>query len=416
MTFTGRFLFVLTFVLAFAIRHAHADKLTTISGQTINGKLVSVDPQGITFSSSEKGEAKVPSKEIYLVDLGNPIAPPPKDSRYHEVELTDGSTLRITKYAIKGKKLIVDLLPGPKDVPMPTYEIDLGSVFSVMRGADDLKNREAWKKLLSNRGKRDLYVIREAEGLNSVSGTILSGNEAGDTLTFEKLDGSTTELRLSRATGGLIFAQPQSTQIAPTLCKVLDVFGNSLIARAIEISSSGATITTVSGGVIKYSNRNALSRLDYAQGNVAYLSDLEPKLEVAGMAADEKGLRVNVDVPFTKDKAISNEPLKLGSEAYAKGLMVAPETRLTFNIGGDYREFKAVIGIQELTLDANLEARLTIEADDGRVLYSDTLKRKDKPRSIGLDVKAVKQLRIIVEADFPVNGNNVILADAKVQK
>jgi hypothetical protein len=285
-----------------------------------------------------------------------------------------------------------------------------------MRNAEDPKNREAWKKVLAGRGKRDLYVIREAEGLSFVTGTIQGGNEAGDVLTFEKLDGSTTELRLSRATGGLVFAQPASSDTAPTLCKVYDTFGNTLIARAVSVDASGATVTTVSGVVVKYPGRGGISKLDYALGNMAYLSDLEPLVDVPPAPPDEKGLRLNVTAPFTRDKLVSNEPLKLGTEVYPKGISVAPETRLTYNIGGDYREFRAVVGVQEKTPDGNLEARLTIETEEGRVLFSEVLKRKDKPRTIGLDVKGAKQIRISVEADFPVNGNTVILADAKVQK
>ncbi|HEV3439661.1 MAG TPA: NPCBM/NEW2 domain-containing protein, partial [Gemmata sp.] len=274
----------------------------------------------------------------------------------------------------------------------------------------------AWKKLLANRGKRDLYVIREAEGLNFVSGTILNGNEAGDILTFEKEDGAKAELRLSRATGGLVFAQPQPTQIAPTLCKVFDVFGNVLVAQSLEISSAGVVVTTVNGAVVKYPSSKAIAKLDYSQGNVAYLSDLDPQVEVPEIGVDEKGLRLNVTAPFIKNRGLSNEPLKLGSEVFPRGLSIAPDSKLTFNIGGDYREFKAVVGVQENSPDADLEARLIIETEEGRILFSEVLKRKDKPKSVGLDVKGVKQIRIIVEADLPVNGNRVILADARVQK
>ncbi len=179
------------------LHSANADSLTTTDGKTDYGELVSVDAQTVTFSTNESSQLKVPAKEIHLVDLGHQISPPPKDTKYHELELTDGSTFRIAKFAIKGKKFVTDLLPGPSGLAVPTYELALGAVFSVMRGAEDIKNRDAWKKILAGRGKRDLYVIREAEGLNFVSGTILGGNEAGDLLTFEKEDGRKAELKLS---------------------------------------------------------------------------------------------------------------------------------------------------------------------------------------------------------------------------
>jgi hypothetical protein len=404
-------------ILLLVAAQANADNsLTTTNGKKITGKLVSVDGQGVTFSAGDSSQLKVPAKDVLLVDLGNAIPPVPKDAKYHELELTDGSTFRISKFIIKGKRVTADLLATPAGVPPPTFELEIGSLFYVMRGADDPKTREAWKKLLANRGKRDMYVIREAEGLNFVQGTIIGGNEAGDQLTFEKEDNTKTELRLSRATGGLVFAQQSRAQIAPTLCKVLDVFGNVLVAQSLQLSASGVTVTTVNGVVVKYPSVSAVAKLDYGQGNVAYLSDLDPQVDLPDPPMDEKGLRLNVAAPFTRDVCVANEPLRLGGDVYPKGLTVAPDVRLTYTIGGDYREFKAMVGMQENTPDALLEARLTIETETGQILFSEVLRRKDKPRAIALDVKNVKQLRVSVDADLPVNGNRVVLVDARLQK
>jgi len=130
---------------------------------------------------------------------------------------------------------------------------------------------------------------------------------------------------------------------------------------------------------------------------------------------DEKGLRLNLTVPLVRDRGLAGEALKLGTDSFAKGILVAPDTVLTYTINGDYREFKAIFGIPENTPDANLEAKVTIEAD-GRVLFSESVKRKDKPKGISVDVKGVKSLRVIVEGDFAVNGNRVLLGEALVQK
>lgn len=415
MSFSGRFRF--SCLLLLVATQANADNtLTTTNGKKLTGKLVSVDAQGVTFSAGDSSQVKVPAKEILLVDLGNAIAPAPKDAKYHELELTDGSIFRIAKFSIKGKRVTTELLAGPAGATAPSFDLEISSLFYIMRGADDVKNREAWKKLLLNRGKRDMYVIREAEGLNFVQGTILGGNEAGDQLSVEKEDGGKTDLRLSRATGGLVFAQQPRTQIAPTLCKVLDVFGNVLVAQSLELGAGGATVTTVNGVVVKYPEASAIARLDYGQGNLAYLSDLDPQVDLPEVPMDEKGLRLNIAAPFTRDQCVANEPLRLGGEVFPKGMTIAPDVRLTYNLGGDYREFKAVAGIQENTPDAQLEARLTIETETGQILFSEVLRRKDKPRAVTLDVKNVKQLRISVDADLPVNGNRVVLVDARLQK
>ena len=73
------------------------------------------------------------------------------------------------------------------------------------------------------------------------------------------------------------------------------------------------------------------------------------------------------------------------------------------------------MGIDENGANATSAARVTIEAD-GQVLFTDTVRRKEKAKGVVLAVKGVKSLRVIVEADTPLNGNYVTLADARVQK
>lgn len=391
-----------------------ADDLTTSSGKTLKGKFVGVDADGVLFSTPE-AQVKVPMRDLILIDLGNKIASVGKDSKFHEIELTDGSTLRIAKYAIKGKKFDTQLLPGPEGVEVPTFELPMTAVFSVMRGAEDPKTRENWKKMLASRGKRDLYVMREANGLNFVQGTILEGDDKGSVLNFEREDGTRVELLQRSATGGLVFNQPPPAQVRQTLCKVLDVFGNTLIAETITMSNTGVVVTTVSGVVFKYASPKAIAQLDFARGNLAYLSDLSPQVDTPAIPPDEKGFRLNVASPFLRDEGIAGETLRLGSDTFAKGLLIAADTMLTFNIGGEFRELRAVLGLPESSPDADLEAKVTIEAD-GRILFSQTVKRKEKPKNVSLDVKGVKQLRVIVESDRPVIGNRIILGEGRLQK
>jgi RNase P/RNase MRP subunit p29 len=412
MPFTCRSFFAA--LLFFCFSSVQADDLTTGGGKKLTGKLISIDAQGATFLAGE-AKALVPGKEIVVIDLGRKVAPIPKDVKANEIELTDGSTFRIGKFLIKGRKVESEILTIPAGAKAPSYELPLEAVFSIMRGAEDPKNREAWKKILAGRGKRDLYVVREPEGLNFVQGTILNGDDAGTRLTFEKEDGAKDTLLLSRATGGLVFAQPVPAQLPQTLCKVLDVFGNSLVAQSVVFGSEGVVVTTVAGVVVKYPSIEGIAKFDYDHGNVAYLSDLDPRIDSPPVSPDERGLRLSVLAPYLRDQGVAGETLRLGTDSYAKGLVVAPDTILTFTIGGDYREFRAVLGLPEISLDAGLEAKVTIEAD-GNVLFSESLRRKEKPRPIVLDVKGVKQLRVIVEGDFAVNGNRAVIADARVQK
>lgn len=412
---------LLGLLLAVLVLPARADELTTLSGKKLSGQLVAVDAEGVTFRSAG-AEAKVPAKDVLVVDLGNAVVAPAKDAKYHEVELTDGSVLRCGKFAVKGKKLEVELLPGPDGAAPPKLDLPLSVVFSVCRNADDAKHRDNWRAMLRTRGKRDLYVMRQADGLNFLQGTILEGNADGTELAFEKEDGTKDTLRLSRATGGLVFSPAADTKLPATLCKVNDVFGNTLIARAIAVDK-GVTVTTVAGVEAAYPAATAVARLDYAQGNVAYLSDLTPQVEAVGVSeADQKAFPLLAGQtrpgPFLKDRFLGDAAvLTVDGVPFSKGMAVAADAAVTFDIKGDYREFRAVAGFADARHAAAGDLKLVVEAD-GKVVATELVRGSEKGgKGLTLDVKGVRQLRIAVERDRPTEAAAyLILADAKVVK
>jgi hypothetical protein len=394
-----------------------AAELTTLDGKKLSGVLLAVDRERVTIRVGD-APVLVPSKNVMVIELGNAAAALPSDQRYHEIELVDGSILRVSNFSIKARRLECTPLVGPPGVPPPRYELTLDVVYSVMRNAGDAAWRATWKKMLTNRSKRDLYVIREGDTLNFLQGTIHGGNAEGTRLDFERSDGQRTSLLLSRATGGLVFAHTPMGAVPPTLCKVIDRFGNTLVAQTVQFvpEDNSIQITTVAGVQVRYSSQVALVRFDFSTGNIAYLSDLPMQLTAPELPAEEKALRLHLQVPLLKDRALSGDPLKVaGHPPFAKGLLVAPDTVITWDLAGEYREFHTVAGLPESVLDGQLAIRLVVEGD-GRILFQDTLRRKDPPRSLTLDVKGVQQLRIIVEGDFAVNGNRLVLGEARVLK
>ena len=101
--------------------------------------------------------------------------------------------------------------------------------------------------------------------------------------------------------------------------------------------------------------------------------------------------------------------------SYAKGLWVRADTTLAYKLTGEYREFKALVGMDESVSEPSYSVRLVIEAD-GKVVFSEVVARKDKVRPVTLDVKGAKQLKISVERTHPLDGVSVDLAEARLQK
>jgi hypothetical protein len=391
----------------FALPAAAAD-LSTLTGKKLTGDLVAVNAEMLTFRTAE-GEVTVPLKEIYALEFGSKVVAPPQGAKFDEIELIDSSIIRCSQFKIKRKAVEPTLFPATSDTPLPAVTLPLDNLFTVLRGADDPKRRAEWKKLVAGRGKRDLFVVTRGDGFEPVPGTVIEGDDEGDAITFERETGGRTTFKLIRASGGLVFNQPPRGEIPPTVCKVVDVFGNVLTARAVELAGSGLKVTTVSGATFEYPSLAGVAKLDFAQGNIAYLSDLDPQVDAPEPVPGVPHFT------FLKDKTDDNAPLKLDGQTFGKGLWISPDTTLTFRPNGEYREFKALVGVDESVQIASSAVRLIIEAD-GKVVFSETITRKDKPRPLNLDVNGVNQLKITVEREGLFLANQVNLAEARFQK
>jgi hypothetical protein len=386
---------------------ALAAALSTLTGKKYKGELKKIDGTLLTFDA-DIGTVALPVKDVFVLDYGRKPLAPAEGAKYDELELTDGSVIRCTGILIKGKTVEVALLPVSGN-PAPVVAVPLGSVFAYARDVNVQKNRDDWKKLIAARGKRDLIVVRQADGLNAMPGTVLEGVEDGKAISFEQENGEKKVYQLSRATGGLVFNQPPRDEIPPTVCKLTDVFGNTLFATKLDLAAAGLTVITVNGATVAYPSTAALVKLDFSKGNIAYLSDLDCTVSAPKAEPDQPV------VPFLKDTAGAGLPLKLDGTAYAKGLWVSPETTLSYKLGPDFREFKAIVGISEATEVASSGAKLVVTGD-GRELFSGEITRKAKPKELVLDVKGVKELTIRVDPDGLFLGNQVVLAEARLQK
>jgi hypothetical protein len=383
---------------------ASAADISTLSGKKYKGDVSSITPEVITFRT-DVGQVGVAVKEMFLVDFGSKPASP---DRFDEIELTDGSVVRCSQFRIKNKAAEAELLAAKDGPKAPKLTLGMESLFTYLRGANDAKTRERWKETVALRGKRDQFVVRRGEMFEPVAGTVIEGDAEGDAITFEKESGERTSYKLIRASG-LIFNQPPRGVIPPTVCKVSDAFGNTLTAAKLDLAEGRLTVTTVAGAVFEYESLKGVAKLDFSQGNVAFLSDLEAQVSAPPAVPGEPHFT------YLRDKTNENAALKIDGQTFGKGLWVFPDTTLTYKLNGDYREFKAVVGVDEAVQVASSAVKLTIEAD-GKVVFAEVVSRKDKARPLTLDVKGVKQLKIGVEREGLYLGNQIDLAEARLQK
>jgi hypothetical protein len=407
--------FVCLAIVLLVVAPATAAEATLLTGRKVAGNLVAVAPDAVSIQ--EPGAVtptRLDVKELAAVDLGKPARP--MQTNFDEVELTDGSVLRMTQLLLPGKRVVPTPLTPAAAVATPNFDIPLGAVFTYFRSAEDAAARADWQKLVDARGKRDLFVVRLSNGLNPLSGTLVSGNEAGDAVTFEREDSRKVTLKLTRASGGIVLNQPPRDQLPPTLCKLTDAFGNTLVVTRLELAAGALKATTVSGATVTYPELAAVAKLDFRQGNITYLSDLEgtpdyPPAEADGVLGEAFPYRRTL----ARDKSLDGGNITLDGVTFARGVSLPAGAAVTYTLGGDARQFKATVGLQDGNNRESWQLRLRVEID-GRNAFDEVIRKADKPRDIVLSVKDARQVRVVCERVGLFAGDQLNLGDARLQK
>lgn len=390
---------------------AEAVRLRTLSGQTLQGPLASISEHQVVIQADGK-PVTVPLADVLEVEA-RPVPTQPPPGPFTAVELTDGSLLHCPSVAFKGQGLELKLSAGP------SLRIPLAAVTYVLIDAHDGKVRDEWQTLLANRGRQDLLAIKDASGtVQPLKGTLGELDAASERIGFETASGTKTRVRLARVHGLSFFRQP-SVGAAPVICKVSDTAGDMFAASRLTVAGDTVRVTTAAGAQVELPVSD-LARIDFSRGKLTYLSSLEP-VRVA-----ESSVLGHFD-HYRRDLNVNNDPLRLGRETYARGLALFATTELVYDIGGQYKEFRAVLGV-DAGVGGDSNCHVLIEGDGSKLFAADVSRGKialdgdptDKPSPLPLtlNVTGVRQLRILVTPARPPfdEAAHVDLADAKVSK
>jgi len=388
---------------------AFAGKITTLKGESIDDvKIVSITETEVVYT---KGDVKktVPLAGVLLVELDNPIDLP-KDASYSRVELTDGTELIVSDWKIRKNQLTVTLLLGP------SLTVPVSMVANVLNNAQDAKNAADWKSRTFNLRGREAFVVKKDGVISSIEATLGEGDAEGKTIAAAvTIDGETQTIKRTLATvHGLVFKRVRDTKAKVEKGRLFDIKGNVVMVSEMTPKDGGLTVTTPVGAKVDFTY-GQIGKIDYQKGKLDYLSELTPTKMVAKSNLDEDTRPDQWHV--YKDTNLNKGPITLGGAVYARGLAVKPFTELTYDLKGDYREFSALIGLDD-NVSAAGKTILVIEGDDkelGTVEISSDDKKRFKP--ITLNIKDVQRLKITVRADGEFDiARHLDLADAKVSK
>lgn len=358
-------------------------EVTSLSGASASGSLQSLNK---TVAKIKAGQTE---KDLPLSNILNMRFPKNRPQRSLElpltVRLTDGSIFPTQSLQSNERQVKVS---GDQ-----TGELILPArnVASIRFGALNSNIRDSWEKLLNGENTKDLLVVQKENVLDYIDGVVGS-------ITEEKIQFFTGEDEVSvnrSRVFGVIYSRLPSPEVSP-YCAIRLTDAGVLNASAITFTGTEFTATLLGGTRARFTPQS-IANLDFSQGKVRYLSDLEPRnIEYTPF--------FDTVWKYRKDRHRDGGPLRVGGKEYTRGLYIHSKTLLQYRLKGDYRNFRAIMGIDESVPGIGF-VYVEIKGD-GRILYSGNVRSSDSPVELNLDVDGVREFEVLV--DF---GDNLEICD-----
>ncbi len=165
--------------------------------------------------------------------------------------------------------------------------------------------------------------------------------------------------------------------------------GTRLSFREPAIHGLSLKVKTLFGAEVQV-RLEELVRLETRQGPAVYLSDLKP-------TGYEHQPFLGISWPYLLDRSVSGKSLLLGGHVYDKGIGMHSQSRLSFDLNGQYRRFESWVGLDDVRGQGG-RVVVRVLADGEPVGGGEAeLSSAQGPRWIEADVKGRKQLTLVVE-------------------
>jgi hypothetical protein len=364
----------------------------TADGKAVRGPLRRLGPGWSVRLAAEGGSVEGAG----LLTLRRTDLPRPAFPTGPHFILANGDRVPAKGVRLAGERLHFrhpDLADG-QETSLPLGALSVWWLTPPDRAADPEKLR---RRLASGPRKRDVVLLRNGDTVEGVLGA-LGADEA-----VVEVDRKKVPVKL-----GQVAAVALSTELADALRPkgpyARLVLAGAGAARGTRLSltaaecADGATLsgTTVFGAKVRVP-LDRVGALDIFQGAAVYLSDLKP-------ARYDYFPYVDDPWPWAADGNAAGHDLRLGGAVYDKGLGLHSHARLTYALGGRFRRFEALVGLDDRD-GARGSVRALVLAD-GKPLdlgAARAITAKAGPQPVSVLVTGVKELA--VEVEFGDNGN-----------
>ena len=258
------------------------------------------------------------------------------------------------------------------------------------------------RRLATETRRRDVLLLRNGD----VEKGILTGLDAGTV----RLDTDDKKLQIERSK---VAAIALNTELTTTL-RPRSRYGRLILRDGGRLSlaaaqwSAGQPFT----GTTLFQTRLSVPPEDIVglylyQGAAVYLSDLKPRRADTNSYGTDRW-------PWVADGSVDRHSLVLDGSTYDKGLGMHSETRLTYDLGGQYRRFEALVGLDPRTGQrGSVRVRVLVDGKDRLPGNKELTGRTPWP--VRLDLKGARELTLVVE--FGEGGpvqDHVNWADARL--
>jgi len=187
--------------------------------------------------------------------------------------------------------------------------------------------------------------------------------------------------------------------------------GDTLLVKDAQWNGSEWQFTIAGLPALK-APADAVQAIDFSISKFQFLSAMEPRqYEYISWFGDRT-------FEYQRDRDFDGRPLRVGDRTFPRGLAVHSKTELKYRLGGDFRRFRSVVGLDpKLPLGAAFgDTHVTIRGD-GRTLFEGDFISGQPPEVIDLSITSVSELEILVDyGRYGDIGDRVHFGDAKVIK
>jgi hypothetical protein len=381
--------------------------LTTAPGATHSGSLQGIEADGSVRLQTGPKALRVPGADVVslrrrgLALPAHPAGPQVVFANGDRVPLHARPGLRLTGERLHFRPQ-TPLRPGGTDLDPPLRTVALVWL-SAPAGAGDAA--PFLRRLLAEPRPRDLVLLRDGD---RVEGNLVAlGPEGCRVLAGRRR----VDLPLERV--GVIVRGGQIRALDPPAGPyghLVLTDGSRLALTAARADGERRTLRgkTAFGAAIEVPLER-VAALDVRQGVAVYLSDLEPR-------AYEHTAFLGASWPLARDGTVAGRELRLGGATYDKGLGMHSASRVTYDLGGRYRRFEAVVGLDERTgKRGRVRVAVLVDGKERPLDRGGALTLADGPVRVRLDVREARTLTLVVRfGRFGDVQGHVNWADARL--